>query len=352
MRCFGDWIRRDLDVRLSGAAGLSVATWICLLVCGMASCPDAAVAQQSQDSPSNSEPLQEVSVTAPRLKEHSELSHAVAGFVASHSAAGARINQIGRWQQPVCPEVTGLEPRGRDFVTRQIMEVARGVGAPTGTFGKKCPITVEIVFTREPQRLLDRIATNYRLLLGFYPAALTKQMTTFNRPIQAWYETATRSMETQLPIVTGSGSTDQSFGGGPGTGPPIQGGAQIDSDVTAKGMQPGGVAGSRITRRLRSEFAHVLIIVDSAQTTRYPLKSVADYLTMLSLTRMAQLDQCAPLSSITDLFANGCRTPVADSLTAADRAYLTALYSADLEQNLNLERGQVHEEMMKKIEGK
>jgi hypothetical protein len=343
MRCFGDWSRQDLDVRRSGAAGRSLAAWICVLVCGMASCPDAAVAQQ--------EPLQEVSVTAPRLKAHSELSHAVAGFVASHSAAGARINQIGRWQQPVCPEVTGLEPRGRDFVTRKIMEVARGVGAPTGTFGKKCPITVEIVFTREPQRLLDRIATSYRLMLGFYPAALRKQMTTFNRPIQAWYETATRSMETQMPIITG-GSTDQSFGGGPGAGPPILSGAQIDSDVTAMGMQPGGVAGSRITRRLRSEFAHVLIIADSAQLTRYPLKSIADYLTMLSLTRMAQLDQCAPLSSITDLFAKGCAAPVADTLTAADRAYLTALYSADLEQSINLERGQVHEAMMKKIEGK
>ena len=350
MRCFGDWIRRDLEVHRSEAAGLLLPAWICVLVCTMGSGPGAAVAQ-SQDSQSNSEPLQEVSVTAPRLKEHSELSHAVAGFVASHSAAGARINQIGRWQQPVCPQVTGLEPRGRDFITRQIMDVARGVGAPTRMFGKACPITVEIVFTREPQRLLDRIATNYRLMLGFYPAALTKQMTTFDRPVQAWYETATRSMEMQLPVGT-AGSTDQSFGAGPGTGPPIFTGAQIDSDVTAKGLQPSGIAGSRLGKRLRSEFAHVLIIADSAQLARYPLKSIADYLTMLTLTRMAQLDQCAPLPSITDMFANGCPAPVADSLTAADRAYLTALYSADLEQNLNLERGQVHKEMMQKIEGK
>ena len=160
-------------------------------------------------------------------------------------------------------------------------------------------------------------------------------------------------METQMPIVTGSGSTDQSFGGGPGgAGPPIQGGAQLDSEVTAMGMQPSGVAGSHLGRRTRSEFAHVLIIADSRQLARYPLHSIADYMALLSLTRMAQLDHCAPLPSITDLLASDCTSAPAEALTAADRAYLKALYSADLEQNLNLERGEVHEQMMRAIGGK
>ena len=118
------------------------------------------------------------------------------------------------------------------------------------------------------------------------------------------------------------------------------------------GMQPSGVAGSYLGKGLRSEFLHIMIIADSDRLARYPLKSVADYLALLSLTRMAQLDQCAPLPSITDLLANGCATPVADSLTAADRAYLKALYSADLENNLNLERGDIHNQMMRQIEGK
>jgi hypothetical protein len=67
---------------------------------------------------------------------------------------------------------------------------------------------------------------------------------------------------------------------------------------------------------------------------------------------MAQLDQCAPLPSITDLLAGGCATPVADALTAVDRAYLKALYAADLEKNLNLERGDIHQQMMRQIEGR
>ena len=95
----------------------------------------------------------------------------------------------------------------------------------------------------------------------------------------------------------------------------------------------------------------VLIIADSTRVAPYSLQSIADYAAMVSLTRMAQLENCAPLPSITDLLASGCATPAPEALTAADRAYLKALYSANLEQTLNLERGDVHERMMRQIEG-
>jgi|SRR5580692_6609606 hypothetical protein len=63
-----------------------------------------------------------------------------------------------------------------------------------------------------------------------------------------------------------------------------------------------------------------------------------------------QLDLCAPLPSISDLFADGCATSAADSLTGADRVYLKALYSADLEKNLHIERADIREQMMRQIE--
>jgi hypothetical protein len=161
-------------------------------------------------------------------------------------------------------------------------------------------------------------------------------VTTFNRPIQAWYETGTRSTDYQPPQANGP-SCFSCLGG------------TLDSDATA--TPPTGTA-NRFRQNLRSEFVHVLIIADSGQIARYSLQSVADYLAVLSLTHMSQLDQCAPLPSITDLLASGCATPAPDSLTAADRAYLKALYLADLEKNLNVESGDIHEQMMRQIEGK
>jgi hypothetical protein len=308
----------------------------------MASYPGTAAAQ-SQDSQSISgQTLPEVTVTATPLRDHHTLALAVSGFVDSHSAPEAsRTSQIGRWYEPVCPLVTGLQPPGRDFITREILGVARSVGAPTAPVGKKC-VTVEIVFSHEPQALLDHIAKSYRALLGFNPASQTqkqwwKSAKTFSRPIQAWYETGTRSMDYQPPR------------GAPSDTCPSCIPALLDSDKT---VQPPAGTASRFRQDLRSEFVHVLIIADGGQIARYSLQSVADYLAVLSLTHMSQLDQCAPLPSITDLLASGCTTPVADSLTAGDRAYLKALYSADLEKHLNIEQGDIHEQMMRRIEGK
>jgi hypothetical protein len=360
MRIFHGRASTHLDLGRScrWSACNCVAVLTIVLVCAFATYPGCANAQ-SQGSQSGSEQtLQEVTVTAGRLHDR-DLALAVTGFVASHSAPGTRTNQIGRWHEPVCPLVTRL-PAAQDLITRNILDVAQSVGAPTASVGRKCPITVEIVFTHDPQTLLNHIAKSYRPLLGLYPSSQVKQMTTFSRPIQAWYETGTRSMNA-LPAASHGNAVATGFAaltelpeqhGGSIVDMPIQSGLQIDSDATAMGRQPSGVGGSYLDSDVSSEFIHALIIADSAQLASYSLQSIADYLALLSLTRMAQLDQCAPLPSITDLLASGCTAPVATSLTAADRAYLKSLYAADLQKNLDIERADIHDRMMRQIEGK
>jgi hypothetical protein len=185
------------------------------LVCAFATYPGTAGAQSHDSQSGSGQTLQEVTVTATRIQDHRTLARAVSGFVASHSALSTRINQIGRWHEPVCPLVTGLQSPGRDFIAREILDVARSVGAPTAPVGKKCDVTVEIVFTREPQVLLDHIAKTYRPLLGFYPVSQAEQVAIFSRPVQAWYETGTRSMDIQMPIAIGAGGSAHDFTGVP-----------------------------------------------------------------------------------------------------------------------------------------
>jgi hypothetical protein len=301
------------------------------------SLPARTYAAATSSSADASQPLQEVTVNAQRVLDEKTLSHAVSSFVESHAAAGTRINQIGRWYDDICPVVTGLQPPARDFVTREVLEVARAVGAPTRPAGKQCAGNVEIVFTRQPQALLDHVAKSYKVVLGYFPRKEdAAQARTFNGPIQAWYETGTRS-ENDHP-----GSFENTI-------PPT---AQLDSDLTSIGWQPSGSADSKLGKGQRSEFAHVFIIVDSSRVESYSMHSVADYLAMLALTRATQLDKCAPLSSITDLLATGCSEPAATEMTSADRAYLKGLYAAELDKYLNLERGDVHERMMQQIQGK
>src|SRR6202034_3709321 len=111
-------------MRRSWSAWLCQSTWICVLACVVATCAGTAVAQSQGSQSLSEQPLQEVTVTAKRLKDHHTLARAVTHFVESHASPGTRINQIGRWYEPMCPLVTGLQPAGRDFITREILDVA------------------------------------------------------------------------------------------------------------------------------------------------------------------------------------------------------------------------------------
>jgi hypothetical protein len=97
----------------------------------------------------------------------------------------------------------------------------------------------------------------------------------------------------------------------------------------------------------------VLVIVDTSKIAADSLSSISDYISMLALTRMDFLDGCSELPSIIDLLSSGCgkrAKPLA--LTETDTAYLKALYSADLEKNLNLEQGDMRDRMVATITGR
>ena len=96
---------------------------------------------------------------------------------------------------------------------------------------------------------------------------------------------------------------------------------------------------------------HVLIIVDSKAVAKYSLRSMSDYVALLALTRIGSQDTCGGLSSILTLFDAGCGQPPAE-LTSADTAYLKALYGADLNMNLNLEQGDIRDQMRQTISSK
>jgi hypothetical protein len=296
----------------------------------------------------NAQSLEEVTVVG--KTDLPTLSREIHQFVQSHAKPSTLIGQIGRWREKVCPAVTGLQGPAAEVVSHRIENVARSVGAPTVTSGKKCSVNIEVVFTGEPQALLDHVAaTKYRPLLGYYRKSELKQVTTFNHPVQAWYMTGTRAIDAGLPIV--GLSPGQS---GAGNGEDITSifitGLRADSAETdgSLGFGASGNPESRLTKGLRSEFMHVLIIVDSKAVAKYSLRSISDYVALLALTRIGSQDTCSGLSSILTLFDPGCGQPPAE-ITSADTAYLRALYGADLDMNLAVEQGDIHERMLQTI---
>jgi hypothetical protein len=292
---------------------------------------------------SNSQPLDEVTVIG--KTDLPTLKHEIHQFVQSHAEPSGLIGQLGRWREPVCPFVSGLQDPSNSFVAHRITDVAREVGARNSSSNKHCAINVEVVFTAQPQKLLDRIATQWRPLLGYYRKADLKDVTTFNHPVQAWYRTGTRSLNLPPENVAAYGSDIASMLFASGLR------EDVAANVESGDWGPAGSADSHLGRSLQSQFLQALIIVDNNAVAGNSLQSVADYVALLALTHLSTLDQCSELPSIVNLFAPKCAAPPS-TITSADIAYLKALYDSDLESNLNLERGEIRQRMLQTISSK
>ena len=332
---------------------ISAVGWAALLVGAMLKASIGAAAQPADSSaPQDSNPLTEVQVTATKLYQRT-LEHVVSQFAQSHGVASAAVHQIGRWQMDVCPEVTGLQPAASAFVSRRVREAARSVGAPTRDAGTGCAANVHIVFTRQPQQLLDQIGKAYPSLLG---SSRSPGDAIFRRAIQSWYVTGTK-VDGANPIATGllapmitalQMGVDASTPGG-AIAPD---GARVDP-AYGSGFTGFGRSGSYVTKGFTSEILQVFVVVDSSKVAAISLSPISDYIAMLALTRTDSLDGCNTLSSIIDLLSTGCgdrQKP--EGLTDADTAYLKALYSSNLDMNLNVEQSDIRDRMLKSVSGR
>jgi hypothetical protein len=306
--------------------------------------PRLAGAQASgSPTPQDSAPLDEVTVRALREIDRKTLERVIVPhFVEAHGSPSERIAQVGRWEASICPQTQGLDALSNEYVSRRVVTVARLVGAPTKRAGE-CRTDVDIIFSPKPQAQLDYIANKNRALLGYStePVALRK----FSHPIQAWYVTGTRSFAKEKAPFNSSTAGGDSLQSNTGDAPP-EAGLRIDSQWgTIRGE-----AGSYLTGALRSEFVHVTVIVDAAAVAQYSLQQVSDYIAVLVLTHTA-LNGCNPLPSIVDMLSPDCEgRPSPGAITEADTAYLKALYSSNLELNLNLEHGELQSRMLQEIE--
>ena len=283
--------------------------------------------QPQNARPPGGKPMDQVNITARREIERRTLDHVVIPkFVESHAAAGGKYDQVARWGIYICPTVVGLDEKYAALVAARITEIAASIGAPTAK-DSNCNPNVEILFTSEPQAVLDYIAKNNEDMLGYHYKGQLKKLATFNHLVQTWYATASRNGEGIALLDT---ARDPSNGG-------------LHHNIT---NQPR----SRLKAAFSSEFVNVLVIVDADNVGDHSLKSITDYIALLTLTRTTSLDVCNELPSILDLLSSGCgQRAKPTSITDADIAYLKALYSSDMQSLLNLQKGEMHDRMLKQM---
>jgi hypothetical protein len=287
---------------------------------------------QAADGPAPATPDKtapaDVTVTAPRKAPRTSIpSPAINNFVSVHTPVN-HTGLLARWRDDICPVTIGLPPAFNAFVTKRVKAVAASVGAPVKVDGR-CSVNIAIVFTSDPQGLADSIRNRHQVLLGFHFPAQLKRVTTISHPIQAWYATGTEGAGAQVGV------------------PQSIGGFVLDDPDYAT---PSGKAGSRLTDGRRSEIVTALIVADARKVADLQIGAVADYIAFLALVQTTTFDACSELPSITTLMAADCSGPPApDGLTAADIAYLKALYSTDLSEIVPLELDKMADHMQHDI---
>jgi hypothetical protein len=280
----------------------------------------------------------EVTVTAPRPPRPEELAgEAVPKFVMSHSTRSTVIGQLTRWRSGICPRAQGLDEAMNAFVSARIRAVAAAVGAPVDE-STDCRSNVSILFTLEPQKLLNALVKRDNRLLGFHYPGQEKRLATFSHPIQGWYVTATRNLR-------GVQNVDSAMP----LGEYADGGIAMGSPMNA-GHVPPGLPGSRLDNYRSSVVILATIVVDANQIRGMTIGSISDYLAVLTLTQARASQGCSQLPSIMDLMAPDCsgdKKP--DQVTAGDLAFLRALYSANLETPAELEESNIENAMMREF---
>jgi hypothetical protein len=270
-------------------------------------------------------PVESVTVTGTRSRLMIEK------FVQSVAAPSHYLGKLARWEDGVCPIVTGLKPGFLKFVMQRVRDVAAKAGAPVNA-DAACKPNIEIVFTTTPQALLDGIRKTNRNFLGYYDNEdQLAKLATVTRPIQAWYTIATRDVGGKIEV-------DSSRIVGAGLPIPC---AECPGKVTyLPNATAHATTGTRLGDGLRSSLYHVIIAANPQKLMDYEMGGVADYIAMLALAQLGGLDGCQSLPTVLNLLASGCE-PNADEMTQNDRGYLDGLYKSGADRTLRVQQDEV-----------
>jgi len=95
-----------------------------------------------------------------------------------------------------------------------------------------------------------------------------------------------------------------------------------------------------------------LVVVDGKKILGYPMRAISDYIAMLTLSQVRLIDGCGELPSILDLMATACTRKKAQSITAADLAYLRALNLVGQEVDYFMQKKDIEAKMKKQLESR
>jgi hypothetical protein len=285
------------------------------------------------------------SVTVTGQKE--ALRKTIDAFIASQAAPTGALDKMARWRVPICPMVVGVPKEFARFVERRVRDVATQAGAPVG--GASCVQNVSIIFTLEPQTIVNEIRRRNPAFMGYHhSSAEADELALVSHPIQAWHMTGTRDVRGSLEPDNPRNQTNMLSITYPAVPPPE--GQMVT--IHLPNARASSITGGHLSNGLSSEFIHVLIVADRKWAADPEIGAIADAIAMLALSRPVLSDTCLDLPSILNLLAKDCpRGAEIKAATQGDIAFLHGLYKMMPDAKLSKQRDEVAYQMQQEITG-
>lgn len=302
------------------------------------------------------------SVIVPGTKEE----QAVTRFVEASVTPTRLTGKTARWETPICPAMQGIKPEDAAVMLARLKKNAAEAGVRVNN-RKDCDPNIEMIFTDQPQGVMDQVKESQPDLLGYFDSTGERdRLATVKRPIQAWYRTATQDIRGHS-FVDGSRTTEVAARGTTAVIPchHTSGNRQLQFKNGVQLFQavPGSFCvrefdyvktntpGFKIQDGLRSQFDHIAIVVDTEKVAKMKADAVTDYISMVALAQLSSVESCQGLASITNMLVAGC-APGADALTVNDLGYLRGVYQSDPTLGAQAQKNEIGRRMLQAVAGK
>lgn len=277
------------------------------------------------------------------------------GFVDAVAQAAPGEDQYARWDEGLCPSVTGLSPAAAQGLIDHIAVRANEVGVRAGAPG--CRSNAVIIFAADGNRVAREIVDTRRDLLGYYGSteistggrAALEEFANTSRPVRWYHVSRTVTVdgrELEEGQVTASQGTMSDAASAVNNPSGAVGGG-------LSGVQVVRARGTNMRRETRQDLGFVLVIVETGAIADVPAQAIGDYLALAVLAPLKPNADARAYPSILNLFvpqADGSDYPT--EWSAWDRGFVNGLYRADRDaRNARAQRNQIAREIQTETGG-
>jgi len=279
-------------------------------------------------------------------KTDAQIRDEAAGFIRAIAAPAGSADQLGRWNQPICPKVIGATPTEEALVLERVRTLATDAGIRQAK-RKDCAPNLIVAYTEDPSGVTRQVLERRPHAARALSVSARKDLVDGRYPVRWWYDMKAESRFGEAPVgdipaLLGALTTTAN---GPGAGA----GGQIAQSENHVGNIT-DYNSSIIGLKSRQSIGGATVVVDVGAVKGRPKEAVASFVALVALAPLKLPPKPVPTPTITNLFY-GPEEARAFDLSEWDRAYVAALYKTATNRSARVQQGSMTARIAKVMRG-